>query len=275
MATFSADTGTVFISYSHQDAAYLARLQRFLAPHVRSGAIPLWDDTQIKPGDEWKRKIEQALSSARVALLLVSVDFLASEFVTREELPRLLAAAEARGARILPIIVTPCLFRHTTLSRFQAINDPAKPLSGMTQHEQDLVWERVSEAVLDTLAAPVDISPADHQASSDIARKDNRDQWWAADGRVSRLKSAITNETVLALLNLTASQPTEWVSFEQVYRAAGRSSHQARADVRGLTALIKQLFPNNAGGWWPVHYKDGPPLQYRMSEEVARQWNKS
>lgn len=51
----------VFISYSHQDAAYLARLQQHLAPYVRSGVIPLWDDTQIKHGDDWMRGIEQAL----------------------------------------------------------------------------------------------------------------------------------------------------------------------------------------------------------------------
>lgn len=246
MADFSTIPGAVFISYSHADSTYLARLRLYLAPFVRSGAITLWDDTQIKPGDDWKHSIEQALSSARVALLLVSVSFLASEFVMNEELPKFLAAAEVRGTRNLPIILTPCLFKHTTLSRFQAINDPVKPLSGMTQHEQDLVWERIVETVLDTLAAPVDTSPASHQASSDTARKDNRDLWWAEDGRVSRLKSAITNETILALLNLTASQPTTWVSFEQVYREAGRTAHQARADVRGLTLLIKQLFPNNA-----------------------------
>ena len=160
MADSPADSGTVFISYSHADRAYLARLQQYLAPYVRSGAIPLWDDTQIKPGDDWKRGIERALDSARVALLLVSVGFLASEFVAKEELPRLLAAAEARGTRILPVILTPCLFRRTTLSRFQAINEPARPLSGLSQHEQDLVWERVVEAVLDALDVPAALPPA-------------------------------------------------------------------------------------------------------------------
>jgi hypothetical protein len=84
-----------------------------------------------------------------VALLLVSPDFLASEFVVKEELPRLLAAAKARSRRILPIILKPCLFKRNTLSPFQAINDPARPLSGLSQHEQDLVWERVVNTVLE------------------------------------------------------------------------------------------------------------------------------
>lgn len=155
MANSPTTPGAIFLGYSRQDAAYLARLQRYLTPSVRSGAIPLWDNTQIKPGDDWKHSIEQALISARVALLLVSVDFLASEYVAKEELPRLLSAAEARGTRILPIILTPCLFQRTNLSHFHPINDPTRPMSGLNQHEQDLVWERAVETVLDTLNAPV------------------------------------------------------------------------------------------------------------------------
>lgn len=112
-------------------------------------------------------------------------------------------------------------------------------------------------------------------SSSDAAGKDDRNQWWAVDDRISHLKRAIKNETVLTLLNLTASHPTKWISFEQVYREAGRSVNQARADLNGLTRLIKQLFPNNAGGRWPVNFKGGSSLQYQMSEEIALQWKRS
>ena len=131
--------GTVFISYSHRDKDYLDRLQDHLRPHVRSGTIPLWVDTHLKPGDVWKTEIEQALASAEVAILLVSVNFLASDFVAGEELSKLLSAAEKRGARILPVILTPCIFELTDLSHFQTVNDPARPLSGLSQHEQDMV----------------------------------------------------------------------------------------------------------------------------------------
>jgi hypothetical protein len=97
---------------------------------VAGWAVSTWRKTRA--GDDWKQGIEQALSSARVALLLISVDLLASEFVTKEELPRLLAAAAERGTRILSIILTPCLFHRTSLSHYQAINDPARPLSGLS-----------------------------------------------------------------------------------------------------------------------------------------------
>lgn len=148
---------TVFISYSRDDKDYLERLQKHLKPHVRDGTIPLWVDTQINPGDKWREQIELALASTQVAILLVSVSFLASDFVAREELPRLLAAAEERGAHILPVLVTPSSFEYTPLSRFQAVNDPVRPLSLMPQAEQDVVWVKVVKRVREILKPVSDL----------------------------------------------------------------------------------------------------------------------
>ena len=86
----------------------------------RYGAITRWDDTLIKPGAPWKEEIRAALARAKVAVLLVSADFLASDYITTNELPPLLAAAERRGTLILPVIVSPSRFEQTpSLSRFQ------------------------------------------------------------------------------------------------------------------------------------------------------------
>jgi hypothetical protein len=87
------------------------------------------------------------------------VDFLDSEFIVGEELPTLLKAAKEEGAVILPVVVTPCNFRRTRLSQFQSVNDPTKPLSLMPQEEHDVVWEKLVEVVLDTLAAPPQAPP--------------------------------------------------------------------------------------------------------------------
>lgn len=143
---------TVFISYSHEDAEELKRLQVYLKPLERAGLIERWDDTRIRAGQKWKEEIERGLRQAKVAVLLISADFLASDFIADEELPKLLKAAEDEGLIVLPVILNPCRFTRTPILRdFQAANDPATPLSELSENEQDEVWLAVTNAIEDAL----------------------------------------------------------------------------------------------------------------------------
>lgn len=139
------------MSYSHADAEWLKRLQKHLKPLQREG-VEVWDDTRVKPGEPWRQEIREALAAAKVAILLISPDFLASEFIVTDELPPLLKAAEEDGATILPVILSHCRFDRTpSLSRFQAVNDPAKPLVRMGRGNRDKVFDDVARAVEDAL----------------------------------------------------------------------------------------------------------------------------
>src|ERR1051326_7881199 len=154
MADASRGRTRAFISYSHADRPYLEQLQRHLKPLLRESNLQVWDDTQIKPGSNWRQEIEQALCMARVAILLVSSSFLASDFIAGEELPKLLAAAQHEGACILPLIVSHSVFSRTMLGQFQAFNDPARPLNTLPEYEQEAVWARFAETVYEALTTP-------------------------------------------------------------------------------------------------------------------------
>lgn len=139
--------GGIFISYSHKDKKWLERVQVHLKPLERLG-VTRFDDTLIKPGSKWREEIRVAIKSARVAILLVSADFLASDFIESDELPPLLAAAKADGAVIIPVIVSPCRFAETkSLSQFQALNSPARPLSNLTKTQREAELVKLVNAV--------------------------------------------------------------------------------------------------------------------------------
>jgi hypothetical protein len=146
--------GTVFISYSHSDRRWLDRLLVHLEPLQRDGVLDVWEDSRIEPGGQWRTEIEKALRSAQIAVLLVSADFLASEFISKNELPELLKGAKGRGTVIMPVIVSPSRFQKTeTLARFQAVNPPEKPLSGMRPHRRDEFFVGLANAIERTLAS--------------------------------------------------------------------------------------------------------------------------
>ena len=156
IATSPTCRTNVFISYSHRDKKWLDRLQVHLKPLEREGRLDRWDDTRIKPGVTWREEIKNAIAAAKVAVLLISADFLASDFIATDELPPLLAAAQQERVKILPVIVAPSLFTRTpSLAPFQTVNPPDQPLAGLQPVEQENLLVKVAEAIMDALTDPL------------------------------------------------------------------------------------------------------------------------
>lgn len=146
------DHNSVFISYSHHDAEWLKLLTVMLSPLIRNKGLSVWNDTLIKPGADWRANIRTALASSRVAVLLVSPYFLASEFIIENELPTLLEAAEEDGLTVLWVPVSHSIYTETKIAKYQATHDPSKPLDCLAPAEVNAVL--------------VDVCKKIHQASS-------------------------------------------------------------------------------------------------------------
>ena len=157
MSTLRTD---VFVSYSHKDVRWLNRLQVHLKPLTREGKVEIWNDTLLQSGTKWQETIRHALTRAKVAVLLVTADFMASDFIAYDELPTLLVAAETEGAIILPVIISPSWFEKTSLARFQAVNPPSKPLIRMSKARQEEVWLKVAEEIFNALSKNDELSNA-------------------------------------------------------------------------------------------------------------------
>ncbi len=126
----------------------------FLTVLEQQGVIKFWDDSQLQSGVPWEDQIKEALESARAGLLLVSQDFLASEFVREIELPRLLEAAEKQGKKIFWIHLTPSTVfdTHKEITRFQSLlEDPTTSLQELEEAEQRRALVRMTKRLAEAV----------------------------------------------------------------------------------------------------------------------------
>lgn len=144
----------VFLCYSRQDKRWLERLRVHLASRVREGILDVWDDQRIQAGSEWRQEIHAAIQSARAAVLLISADFFASDFIASDELPPLLEAAKRGETRILPLILGPSSYERSALAKIQTFNSLSKPLSAMEVAGSEKVLADLAAAIEELISPP-------------------------------------------------------------------------------------------------------------------------
>lgn len=136
----------VFISYSRDDEEWLRRLQVFLTPAFRAGRLKFWDDTNIRMGDSWRAEIQAAIDRARVAVLLVSPNFLISEFIATDEFPKILQAARRDGLKIVWILLSTAPYEMTSVGRviqeIQCAHPVNRPLDMMADPERNQIFTK-------------------------------------------------------------------------------------------------------------------------------------
>jgi hypothetical protein len=136
----------VFISYSHKDKKWLDQILLHLKPLIREG-LKIWSDQDIPPGQPWPVEIEHSLNTANVAVLLVSAEFLASDFIQEKEVPRFLHPAKLGQITILPVLISACAWDATEIGDFQSPIDFRKPLKDLRGNKRDEALVAIAQAI--------------------------------------------------------------------------------------------------------------------------------
>jgi len=130
----------VFTSYSHNDEALRDDFAKHLKVLQREGIIKTWHDREISAGSEWEKQINLNLQRARIILLLVSADFIASDYCWDVEVKQAMDRHRSGGCVVIPIILRPCDWMAMPFGKLQALPTGARPVTD---------WENRDEAFED------------------------------------------------------------------------------------------------------------------------------
>jgi len=175
----------LFYSYSHKDETLRDELEKRLIMLRREGLIEGWHDRRISAGTEWEGSIDEHLNSADVILLLVSPDFLASDYAYDIEVKRAMERHDAGKARVIPIILRTCDWKKSPLHKLQALPKDAQPVSR---------WADPDEAfqnIVDGIRSILEPQSSDHgiQHKDEVVQNSNERTLEANRGSVAGIES--------------------------------------------------------------------------------------
>jgi hypothetical protein len=126
---------SVFISYSHHDRELREELEKHLSNLKRQNIITSWYDGDISPGTEWRSQIIDHLNTDQIILLLISADFMASDFCYSVEMTQAIARHDANQTRVLPIILRPTDWQGAPFAKLKLLPTDGKAITKWPTHD--------------------------------------------------------------------------------------------------------------------------------------------
>src|SRR6266702_1398209 len=136
----------IFFCYAHEDEQLLNKLKNHLFPLKRTRLIDVWHDRDISAGTDWEQQIKSHLNQAQIILLLVSPDFMVSDYCYSIEMQRALERHDLGDARVIPIILRP-VYWQGVLGKLQALPTDAKPVMSSSWNYPDEAFFNVTEGI--------------------------------------------------------------------------------------------------------------------------------
>lgn len=246
----------VFISYSHHDEMEKNELLRHLSVLRLQGSFDLWSDDRIGIGQEWKPQIDRALARAQVAILLVTKNFLTSDFILGQEVPEILERHQ-QGLTIIPIIARDCAWRRVEwLARLQVFNnglvvwrDDGKHVDKELSEVTYLIAEIAKTSTADQHAnkqhlpaEPVSIAPPPSVAVTEAERP-------TVDTEVSAAPTLSAPPKHIHALFVSVVPPTEKGRlWEMPFRRKKRYAEHAEASAKLFDAVKAEFAERSHSG---------------------------
>lgn len=158
---------TIFYSYAHEDERYRKKLENHLSPMRQQGMIAEFHDRKIVPGTDWAKAIDESIGAAAVILLLISPDFIASDYRYGIEMQRALERHRAGAARVIPILLRPVDWKEASFAHLQPLPQNGKPVTRWRR--QDDAFHDVAKGIreaIKSLPLHTKILPDNRQVAS-------------------------------------------------------------------------------------------------------------
>jgi hypothetical protein len=252
---------SIFLSYSRKDEALMRGLESHLEALKLSGLIDSWHDGCIAPGEEWEIQIKQNLKKAKIILLLISVDFIKSNYCYSVELTQAIERHQAGDACIIPIILRPCIWKplpicNMHLGDLQALPKDGKPISK---------WDDIDDAftnIAERLAQKV--LQLHQQQDKDAAKAEH-------EAKLRRYRQAL-------MIEVTKQYPLSQTSIIRL-RQLRKQLSLAESDIYAIQqAVLEEYEKEKQEKWHPINQleqekrasaKKQPSSKFADSEEPS------
>jgi TIR domain len=233
----------IFCCYAHEDQKLLRQLQSHLMPLQRKEIVTFWADLEINAGAEWEEEIKVHLDSANIILLLISPDFMASDYCYSKEMMRALERQKNRQARVVPIILRP-VYWQGILGQLQALPENGKPVT---------LWPNQDEAFLNIAEGIYKLSQILIKNDTEIPKKSTRYLTISKANRKQH-KKAMSKIAIVAIVTtiIILSVPTVWIYTRnfQITTPAKNAWQDYKNATQTAPTINDLLKVNNQGHRW-------------------------
>ena len=191
----------IFLSYSHKDSDIKEELDTHFAPLKRSGKAQTWSDRDIELSSEWDEAIKRELEEADIILLLISANFIASNYIWEKEITRAMQRHECKEARVIPIFAKKCVFEDMPFAKLQGLPKNAKPIA--TFADRDEAYTEIVAAIR-RLIDTANFSVREDNVETEMPENQDDARSLIAKGEIKKgieaMKKTRSDENTLTLL---------------------------------------------------------------------------